>query len=86
MNHTQFWYDYISTDLKHRFSAQLRNPVLRNPVLTSLRFLFTALGRYSNNVSLVEKFEIIFNSQQQPIAIYAHLALPQWRADDSDIF
>ena len=86
VNHTQFWHDYISTDLKHRFSAQLRNPVLRDSVLTSLRFLVTALGRYSNNVSLVEKFEIIFNSQQQPIAIYAHLALPQWRADNFDIF
>ena len=86
VNHTQFWHDYISTDLKHRFSAQLRHPVLRDSVLTSLRFLVTALGRYSNNVSLVEKFEIIFNSQQQPIAIYAHLALPQWRADNFDIF
>ena len=86
VNHTQFWHDYISTDLKHRFSAQLRNPVLRDSVLTSLRFLVTALGRYSNNVSLVEKFEIIFNSQQQPIAIYAHLALPQWPADNFDIF
>ena len=36
VNHTQFWHDYISTDLKHRFSAQLRNPVLRDSVLTSL--------------------------------------------------
>ena len=72
--------------MKHRFSPQLHNPVLRDSVLTSLRFLVTALGRYSNNVSLVEKFEIIFNSQQQPIAIYAHLALPQWRADNFDIF
>ena len=86
MNHTQCWHDYISTDLKHRISAQLRNPVLRDSVLTSLRFLVAALGRYSNNVSLVEKFEIILNSQQQPIAIYAHLALPQWRADNFDIF
>ena len=85
VNHTQFWYDYISTDLKHRFSVQLRNPVVSDSVLTSLRFLVTALGRYSNNVSLVEKFEIIFNSQQQPIAIYAHLALLQWRADNFDI-
>ena len=55
VDHTQFWYDYISTDLKTRFSAQLRNPVLRDSVLTSLRFLITALGRHSNNVSLVEK-------------------------------
>ena len=58
-------------------------PVKHN---SSLHFLVTALGRYSNNVSLVEKFEIMFNSQQQPIAIYAHLALPQWRADNFDIF
>ena len=72
VDHTQFWYDYISTDLKTRFSAQLRNPVLRDSVLTSLRFLITALGRHSNNVSLVEKFEIIFNSKQEPIAVYAH--------------
>ena len=43
VNHTQFWHGYISTDLKHRFSAQLRNPVLRDSVLTSLRFLVTAL-------------------------------------------
>ena len=86
VNHTQFWHDYMSTDLKHRFSAQLCNSVLRDSVLTSLHFLVTALGRYSNNVSLVETFEIIFNSQQQPIAIYAHLALPQWRADNFDIF
>ena len=28
----------------------------------------------------------MFNSQQQPIAIYAHLALPQWPADNFDIF
>ena len=86
VDHTQFWYDYISTDLKTRFSAQLRNPVLRDSVLTSLRFLITALGRHSNNVSLVEKYEIIFNSKQEPIAVYAHLALPQWRADNFDIF
>ena len=59
VDHTQFWYDYISTDLKTRFSAQLRNPVLRDSVLTSLRFLITALGRHSNHVSLAEKFEII---------------------------
>ena len=72
--------------MKHRFSAQLRNPILRDSVLTSLRFLVTALGRYRNNVLLVEKFEIMFSPQQQPIAIYAHLALPQWRADNFDIF
>ena len=60
--------------------------MLRDSVLTSLRFLITALGRHSNNVSLVEKFEIIFNSKQEPIAVYAHLALPQWRADNFDIF